>query len=224
MTKLQKSIFIIFLVLAIDQVFKIWVKTHMYIGQEFPVLGNWFCIHFVENNGMAFGFEFAGKYGKIVLSLFRIVAVAGIGWVLLKLVRKDVKTGYIISISLIFTGAAGNIIDSTFYGLLFNDSYRQVAEFFPEGGGYASLFHGRVVDMLYFPLIEGHYPSWFPFVGGNHFAFFRPVFNIADSAITFGIFLILLFYRDIFSKLETKKDKEGKENHAGDEPNMTEEV
>ncbi len=175
----------------------------MALGDEFRVAGNWFIIHFVENNGMAFGFEFAGKYGKIFLSVFRILAVLGIGWYLLKLIKREkISMGFITCVSLIFAGAIGNIIDSAFYGLIFSDSYGQVATLFPAGGGYETFLHGRVVDMFYFPLVEGHYPSWFPFVGGNEFLFFRPVFNVADSAITVGIFSIMLFYRKQFSKLE----------------------
>ena len=206
MSKLTKSIFIIFLVLFIDQILKIWIKTHMYLGEEFPVIGHWFLIHFVENNGMAFGFEFEGNYGKIFLSVFRVVAVTGIGWYLLKLVKRDdIPMGFIACVSLIFAGAVGNIIDSAFFGLIFNESYGQVAQLFPDGGGYATFLHGKVVDMLYFPLISGHYPDWLPFVGGQEFLFFRPVFNIADSSITIGIFSIILFYWKLFSKLDQKK-------------------
>lgn len=201
MSKLQKSALIVFLVLLADQILKIWIKTNMTLGQEFPAIGDWFIIHFVENNGMAFGFEFGGEYGKIFLSLFRIVAVFGIGWYILKLARKDIPMGFIACASLIFAGAIGNIIDSAFYGLIFNDSYGQVATLFPEGGGYETFLHGRVVDMFYFPLISGNYPEWVPFIGGSDFQFFRPVFNIADSAITIGIFSIMIFYRKQFSEI-----------------------
>ncbi len=212
MSKLTKSILIIFLVLLIDQILKIWIKTHMYLGEEFPVIGHWFLIHFVENNGMAFGFEFEGNYGKIFLSVFRVVAVTGIGWYLLKLVKRDdIPMGFIACVSLIFAGAVGNIIDSAFYGLIFNESYGQVAQLFPDGGGYATFLHGKVVDMLYFPLISGHYPDWLPFVGGREFLFFRPVFNIADSSITIGIFSIILFYWKLFSKLDQKKAREAED-------------
>ncbi|MGV8092489.1 MAG: lipoprotein signal peptidase [Mangrovibacterium sp.] len=212
MSKLKKSVLIVFLILLADQVLKIWIKTHMYLGEEFPVIGNWFLIHFVENNGMAFGFEFAGEYGKIFLSIFRIVAVTAIAWYLLKLIkREDVPMGFVVCVSLILAGAIGNIIDSAFYGLIFNESHGQVATLFPEEGGYSSFLHGKVVDMLYFPLISGHYPRWFPIIGGNEFLFFRPVFNIADSSITIGIFSIILFYWKLFSRLEHKKEEALKE-------------
>lgn len=207
MSRLTKSLGLVFAVLLIDQVVKVWIKTNMYLGQEFPVLGDWFIIHFVENNGMAFGIEFAGEYGKMFLSLFRVVAVTGIGWYLIKLIKKEeVPMGFIACIALIFAGAIGNIIDSAFYGLIFNESYGQVAQFLPEEGGYSSFLHGKVVDMLYFPLFSGRYPSWLPFWGGNDFLFFRPVFNIADSAITVGIFSVLLFYRQLFSELDHKEE------------------
>ena len=212
MSKLQKSVLIIVGVLLIDQVLKIWIKTHMYLGEEFSVMGNWFLIHFVENNGMAFGFEFAGNYGKIFLSLFRIFAVVGIGWYLLKLVKRDdIPMGFITCVSLILAGAVGNIIDSAFYGLIFNESYGQVATLFPDGGGYAGFLHGKVVDMFYFPIISGHYPSWVPILKGQEYLFFRPVFNVADSAITIGIFSVILFYWRLFSRLDQKKSEEAVE-------------
>lgn len=205
----SKSLSIIFLILIADQVLKIWIKTSMSLGDEFVIFKNWFIIHFVENNGMAFGFEFAGEYGKMALSIFRILAVVAIGWYLAKLYKqKEIPFGFIASISLILAGAIGNIIDSLFYGMIFNHSYGQVAEIFPDGGGYASFLHGRVVDMFYFPLFSGTYPKWLPIVGGNDFLFFRPVFNIADSAITVGIFSILIFYRRHFNKLDEKPSDE----------------
>lgn len=198
--KKTSSLLIVVLILVADQTLKFWVKTHMMLGQEFSVFGKWFVIDFVENNGMAFGFQFAGNYGKIFLSVFRIAAVAGIGWYLTKLWKRDVPFGLIVSVSLIMAGAIGNIIDSAFYGMIFGDSYGQVTTLFPPGGGYSSFLHGRVVDMLYFPLISGHYPNWLPILGSQEFIFFRPVFNLADSSITTGIFMILIFYRRYFDK------------------------
>lgn len=170
----------------------------MFLGQEYQFLGGNFILHFTENNGMAFGMELAGDYGKLFLSVFRIAAVAGIGWYLFTLIKTKAPSLAVISISLVFAGAIGNIIDSAFYGLLFSESYGEVATFLPREGGYAGFLHGRVVDMLYFPIIEGHFPSWFPFWANEHFLFFRPVFNISDSAITVGVALILLFQRKFF--------------------------
>lgn len=195
----KKSILVIILVLLIDQTLKIWIKTHMILGQEYHILGNWFIIHFTENNGMAFGMEFGGNWGKIILSLFRIVAVFAIGWYLNSLIRQKVHVGLAIAVSMIFAGAIGNIIDSVFYGMIFSDSYYQVAELFPVAGGYSSFLHGRVVDMFYFPILQGIYPGWFPFWAGEQFIFFRPVFNIADSSITIGVMIILFFQKRFFN-------------------------
>ncbi len=198
---MKKAAFIIFLVLIVDQVSKIWIKTHLTLGEEIPVIGNWFILHFTENEGMAFGMRFGGSFGKLILSIFRIIAVAGIGWYLIHLIKQGAKTGLIFCISLIFAGALGNIIDSAFYGMAFNESrFHEVASLFPSDGGYGTFLHGKVVDMLYFPLIKGIYPSWIPVWGGSHFIFFRPVFNIADSAITVGVISLILFQRKFFKK------------------------
>lgn len=199
----NKSILLIFSILLIDQVFKIWIKTNMMIGDEFPVFGNWFIIHFTENNGMAFGMEFWGKSGKLFLSLFRIVAIVAIGYYIYKLIKQNANTGLVLGISAILAGAFGNLLDSAIYGMIFNDSFTEIATLFPAGGGYSSFLHGRVVDMLYFPIINTTYPQWFPWFGGQPFVFFRPVFNIADSAITTGVLYLLIFQRKIiFAKTE----------------------
>ncbi|KXK46901.1 MAG: Lipoprotein signal peptidase [Bacteroidia bacterium] len=175
----------------------------MYLGQEYHIAGNWFIIHFTENNGMAFGMEL---FGKKFLSLFRIVVMFGLGWYVMKLIKEKANPIYITAMSLIFAGATGNIIDSIFYGKIFSSSEYQVAALFPPDGGYAGWLHGKVVDMFYFPLIESHFPDWFPVWGGEEFVFFRPVFNIADSAITAGVCLIILFNRTIFSDAGQKEE------------------
>ena len=192
--KLSKGFWAVFTVLFIliaDQVLKIWVKTNMTLYQDFEIT-KWFHIYFTENNGMAFGIE---VLGKMFLSIFRIFASIVIIWYLYQIVKSRYTTGYIICIALILAGAVGNIIDSVFYGVIFDSSYGQVATIFPPGGGYATWLHGRVVDMFYFPVIRTYWPSWIPFYGGEEFIFFRPIFNIADSAISVGIVVLLLFHR-----------------------------
>lgn len=199
MHKKYQAILFALLLLILDQVVKIYIKTNMTLGEEFNVLGSWFRIHFIENNGMAFGMELGGKAGKVFLTLFRIVAVCGIGWYISNLIKEKAPKGVIISFILIFAGAMGNIIDCLFYGVIFNDSMGQVASLLPEMGGYSSLLHGKVVDMFYFPLYEGFLPDWFPFWENKHVIFFRPVFNIADSYISIGVFMMILFYRRFFT-------------------------
>lgn len=173
----------------------------MRLGEEIPVLGKWFYIHFTENYGMAFGMQFGGEWGKIALTVLRIIACCGIGWYIYYLSKKQAHSGLIISVAFILAGAMGNIIDSLFYGVIFGDSMFQVASFMPAEGGYAAFWHGRVVDMFYFPIIEGHFPQWFPIWKGEEFLFFRPVFNVADTSITIGVGLILLFQKKFFKSL-----------------------
>lgn len=191
---MKRALLVIALVLIADQWLKVWVKLNFRLDEYVPqVADSWYYLHFIENRGMAFGLEFGGKPGKLLLTLFRIAAVTGIGWFLVHLIRRHARTWSIVSMALIFAGALGNIIDSTFYGLLFSESTQfEKAVLMPDGGGYATLFHGAVVDMFYFPLLEGRFPEWFPFWGGEHFLFFRPVFNIADASITTGVVMLIL--------------------------------
>ena len=167
----------------------------MFLGQEYHIIGQWFILHFTENNGMAFGMEFGGNYGKLFLSAFRLVFVCGLFWYLLKMVKEKADQLYIVCLSLIIAGAIGNLIDSTFYGVIFSSSDFQIAQLFPAGGGYAEVLHGKVVDMLYFPLVHGNFPHWLPFWGGEDFEFFRPVFNIADSSISIGVMMWIVFQK-----------------------------
>ena len=193
------SFLVIFLVLLFDQILKIWVKTSMTLNQEISVIGSWFNLLFVENNGMAFGWLGSGGWLKIALSLFRIVAIVVLFWILIRQAKKGTKFGVLFGLALITAGAMGNIIDSVFYGRIFSEStFTQVATLFPDGGGYASWLHGRVVDMLYFPIIDvaRENATWLPnffFGPDGHFIFFRPIFNFADAAITVGVFYMLIF-------------------------------
>lgn len=201
----RKSILIILLILVADQTLKILVKTHMTLYQQIPVLGNWGILHFVENNGMAFGMALPGSLGKILLTSFRILAVVAIGLYLRHLIRRKAHSGLILTLAMVMAGAIGNIIDSVFYGIIFSSSSPgQTAVLFPEGGGYAPLMQGKVVDMFYFPIIKGNYPQWFR--GGSSFIFFRPVFNIADSSITLAVAIILLKQKRFFKHVEEKSD------------------
>jgi len=198
----KKVVFFILMILIIDQTLKIWIKTHMVIGQEIHFLGKYGMLHFIENNGMAFGMEMGGKTGKILLSLFRIIAITGISWYLSLLIRKNATTGLLIAVSAILAGAIGNFIDSAFYGIIFSEStYDKVAVMFPPEGGYSSFLLGKVVDMFYFPVINTTWPEWSPVKPGEPFVFFRPVFNISDAAITCGVFSILIFQKKMFHNL-----------------------
>lgn len=192
---------VILLLLFLDQASKIWVKTHMQLHESLEIF-SWFQLYFTENPGMAFGMEFLNK---LVLSVFRIAAVVAIAYYLIRLVRRNYSFGFIACVALVFAGALGNIIDSVFYGVIFDHSYGQIATFMPAGGGYASLLHGKVVDMLYFPLIRTTLPDWLPIWGGEEFIFFRPIFNLADSSICVGGVLLLLFYHRTLSKSLSRK-------------------
>lgn len=201
MSLAKKSVLFIVLILIVDQALKIWVKTHMQIGDEIYLFGKRGMLHFIENNGMAFGMEMGGKAGKLVLSIFRIIAIGAIGWFLASIIRKKVNTGLVLAVSAILAGAAGNLIDSAFYGMIFSESYTAPAVLFPPGGGYSSFLQGRVVDMFYFPVIQTHWPDWSPFRPGESFIFFRPVFNVADSAITCGVISIIIWQKKMFKDL-----------------------
>jgi len=194
---------IVVLLLILDQALKIWIKTHLMLHESIEITP-WFYLYFTENPGMAFGIE---VIGKLFLSVFRIIAVIFIGYYLFKLVKQNYSFGFIACISLIFAGAIGNIIDSIFYGVIFNDSVGHLATFMPDSGGYAGWLHGKVVDMFYFPLIQTILPEWVPFWGGEEFVFFRPIFNLADSSICVGVFLLLIFYRQTLSDSLTSKNK-----------------
>lgn len=193
---MKQPILLIILVLVVDQALKVWIKTNMMLGQEIAFF-DWFIIHFTENKGMAFGMEFGGNIGKYILSIFRIIAISAIGFYLTQLVKLKTKKGIVFSIALVLAGAIGNMIDSAFYGLIFSESYGQLASVFE--GGYSGVLQGKVVDMFYFPIFKGILPNWIPFKGGDYFIFFRPVFNIADAAISVGVINLLLFHRKFFN-------------------------
>lgn len=191
---------LILLMLTLDQALKIYIKTNFYLGEQVSVIGNWFYLHFTENNGMAFGMQLAGKSGKLFLSIFRTIAIAGLGYYLFKQIKKKADNVLIYTLSLVFAGAAGNLIDSCFYGLLFSESNHTIATILPAEGGYAPFMFGRVVDMFYFPLVSGQYPEWIPWLGGEYFEFFQPVFNLADACISVGVAVMLIFQKRVFAE------------------------
>lgn len=196
--KFLRPVLVVAVVLLLDQCIKFWIKLNFTYNESKRIF-EWLYLYFIENEGMAFGMSLGGESGKLILSLFRIIAVIAIGYYLVRIVKQDAHPGFIISISLIFAGALGNIIDSVFYGKIFSASTTlHPALLFPEEGGYANWLHGRVVDMFYFPLYEGFLPKWIPFWGGDYFIFFRPIFNIADASITTGVLLIILFQKIFF--------------------------
>lgn len=196
---MKRPILIILAILVADQALKFWVKQNFYLGESIPLFGEghtWAYLQFVENRGMAFGLEFGGTAGKLALTLFRIIALVGIGWLLHRSVKEKRAEGLIVSLALVFAGALGNIIDSAFYGLIFDASTPfSKAVLFPTGGGYAPFLHGAVVDMFYFPLLHGRFPQWLPLWGGQEYEFFRPVFNLADASISVGIVMVILLQR-----------------------------
>lgn len=179
-------------ILIVDQLVKILVKTNMHIGEDIPLIGDWCRLHFIENEGFAFGTSFGGVVGKYFLTVFRILASIAIGWIVATQIKKNGRISLILCLTLILAGAVGNIIDCCFYGLIFNESFYNVATLFPPEGGYAPFLQGRVVDMFYFPLFEFDWPAWMPFVGGNHFEFFSAIFNVADAAITVGVIWLII--------------------------------
>ncbi|MCM1028032.1 MAG: lipoprotein signal peptidase [Pseudoflavonifractor sp.] len=197
------------LIIVADQWLKIWVKTHFHMGEDLEIFP-WFQLFFIENNGMAFGLEMGSK---LLLSIFRVIAVGALAYYIWWLTRpaRAVRTGYIICVSLIMAGAAGNIIDCLFYGLIFdNPAPPAVATIFPPDGGYAPFLHGRVVDMLYFPLFSFDWPAWLPIIGGQHFIFFQPVFNLADAAISVGVIWLFIFYSRYISELHFPSDEQAR--------------
>jgi signal peptidase II len=204
----KKVILLIAIIIFIDQAIKFYIKLNYFIGEEHLLLGSWARLHFVENEGMAWGLKFGGDFGKIILTLFRLAAVIWGSFLIKGFIEKKYHNGFIICAALIYAGAVGNLIDSLFYGMIFQQSVpftTQVAVFLPETGGYAPFLHGKVVDMFYFPIIrDAHFPSWFPIWGGEEFEFFRPVFNFADAAISSGVISLFVFQSKFFDNTDAQ--------------------
>lgn len=224
MDRKLKVFLLVLVILIIDQASKIYIKTNFYYHEMVPIFGlDWAYLHFVENNGAAFGLSLGGEWGKLALTTFRIVTVCILAYFINMLIKRRESMGMIMALSLVFAGAIGNIIDSVFYGVIFSESGfspEGVAIFMPPDGGYSSLFHGKVVDMFYFPMIDTYWPDWVPVIGGNSFQFFRPVFNVADSSIFVGMVILLIFYRDFFSGGQQK----GREQDDKDKKEATEDI
>ncbi len=222
--KARNVTLIILLIIIADQVLKVWIKTNFHLNQHQDVIGSGFQLYFVENPGMAYGWKFGGEWGKMALTIFRMGAVVFGTWYLRKIIGEKQHKGFIFCAALVYAGALGNLIDSSFYGLIFDKGmtvdpvlkeyvgYNGLAKF--SSNGYASFLHGNVVDMLYFPVIKGHFPSWLPFWGGDDFEFFRPIFNIADASITTGVISILVFQRRFFKQHNTKETHHTVETNA----------
>lgn len=202
--KLRSAILIILFVIIIDQALKIWIKTHFTVGHVTDLFGfRWAQLYFIENEGMAWGWKWGGDWGKMMLTLFRLAAVIFGSWYLVRIVKHRYSRGFIICAALIYAGALGNLIDSMFYGMIFEDStYTHVAKIFP-AQGYAGFLHGKVVDMLYFPMVHSNFPNWIPGIGGKEFEFFSPIFNIADASISIGVITLLLFQKRLVRREET---------------------
>ena len=208
-------VYLILLILAADQALKFYIKLNYYAGEEHVIIANWFRLHFVENEGMAYGWKFGGDWGKMILTLFRLGAVVFGVWYIRNIIQKKYHRGFIVCAALIFAGALGNLIDSMFYGIIFDESdFTKVATLFP-AKGYAGFLHGRVVDMFYFPIIrDAHFPTWFPLWGGTDFEFFRPIFNLADAAISSGVITLLVFQKKFFGPIDAAENTSTVETKA----------